>query len=46
MWSYGLAVGIAARFNPLAGGLTTLGCYLLTPNYEVYADSASETQLN
>jgi hypothetical protein len=28
--SYGLAAGIAAGFNPLVGGLTTLGCYLLS----------------
>lgn len=29
----GLAAGIAAGFNPLVGGLTTLGCMLIT-NYE------------
>ncbi|WPO79716.1 hypothetical protein [Flavobacterium sp. KACC 22761] len=28
--AYGLAAGIAAGCNPLVGGLTTLGCYLLT----------------
>lgn len=28
--SYGLAAGIAAGFNPFVGGLTTLGCFLLT----------------
>ncbi|WP_369752763.1 hypothetical protein AB3G34_13730 [Flavobacterium sp. WC2409] len=28
--AYGLAAGIAAGFNPLVGGLTTFGCYMLT----------------
>lgn len=28
--AYGLAAGIAAGLNPLVGGLTTLGCFLLT----------------
>lgn len=27
----GLAAGIAAGLNPLVGGLTTLGCMLITP---------------
>jgi len=26
----GLAAGIAAGCNPIVGGLTTLGCYLIT----------------
>jgi hypothetical protein len=26
----GLAAGIASGFNPLVGGLTTLGCMLIT----------------
>ncbi|WP_255520463.1 hypothetical protein [Flavobacterium sp. ALJ2] len=26
----GLAAGVAAGLNPLVGGLTTLGCFLLT----------------
>ena len=25
----GLAAGIASGFNPIVGGLTTLGCFLL-----------------
>ncbi len=25
----GLAAGLAAGFNPIVGGLTTLGCFLL-----------------
>lgn len=29
--SLGLAAGIAAGMNPLVGGLTTLGCMLITP---------------
>lgn len=28
--AYGLAAGISSGFNPLVGGLTTLGCLLLT----------------
>lgn len=27
--AYGLAAGIASGFNPLVGGLTTLGCMLM-----------------
>ena len=30
--AYGLAAGIASGFNPLVGGLTVLGCMLLTPS--------------
>jgi len=26
---YGLAAGIASGLNPIVGGLTTLGCFLL-----------------
>nr|WP_315221396.1 hypothetical protein [uncultured Flavobacterium sp.] len=31
---YGLAAGLASGpFGPVVGGLTTLGCYLMTPAY-------------
>ncbi|SHL85692.1 hypothetical protein [Flavobacterium chilense] len=37
--AYGLSAGIAAGISPLVGGLTTLGCYLLTPTYQVSEES-------
>jgi hypothetical protein len=44
--AYGLAAGIAAGFNPLVGGLTTLGCYLLTPSYQIAGDEEPELSIN